>query len=163
MTKYAPPETPERTVVGRRFSVRYGMIGRAYRLRTPLYNWDVDNKENHLVRYWGLTRGEAYKQGAHGASLLAFPIPPDPNSDPLAIVYIEAIGKNQFMPNVTLNVLEAAAPNDPDGRVGADVLASDKIWKPLWNLNLVQPLYEALQAMKVEFNWNMPLQGKDGQ
>ena len=162
-TKYLPPETPERPVIGRRFSARYGMIGRAYRLRTSLYNWSVDNAQNSLVRYWGLTRGEAYKQGGHQASIMAFPIPPDQSGEPLAIVYIEADGANQLMPAHTADQLKAAIAGDPDGRVQADVLANDKIWQPLWTSGAVQPLYEVLQVMKAEFNWDAPLEGRDGQ
>lgn len=163
VTKYTPPENPERAVVGRRFSVRYGIIGRAFRLRTALYNWDVNNEQNNLVRYWGLTRTEAWKQDGRATSLLALPIPPDQNVEPVAIVYIEAAGSNLLMPNQCPRVLEELVLNDPDGRTKADMLANDKIWMPLWNAKAVQPLYEALQAMKAEFKWDTPLEGKDGQ
>ena len=163
VTKYAPPYIPEKPVVGRHFSARYRIIGRAFRLRTALYNWDVNNKQNNLVRLWGLTRAEAYKQGGRATSLMAFPIPPDQSSEPLAIVYLEASGTNQLMPGHSLEDLAASTPNDPDGRSQADVLANDRVWKPLWDDKLVQPLYEALLAMKAEFNWDVPLQGRDGQ
>jgi hypothetical protein len=163
-TKYLSPiEKDARKVVGRRFSVRYGIIGRAFRQRTALYNWKVENSRNQLVRDWGLTRSEAYKQGGEAASLMAFPIPPDVNSDPLGIVYLEAKGENLLMPGETAAELGQEVANDPNGRVKADQLAYERIWKPLWDAQLVQPLYEALEAMKRELTWDTPLVGKDGQ
>lgn len=163
VTNYAPNKAPGRVVVGRRFSVRYGIIGRAFRLRTALYNWEVNNDGNQLVRYWGLTRGEAYKQGAEKTSLMALPIPPDQSNDPLAIIYIEARGSNQLMPKEDPVALRQPVPADRNGRTQADFLASEKIWMPLWTDNKVQPLYEALQAIKAEMNWDVPLRGRDGQ
>ncbi len=163
VTKYLPAQDPERVVIGRRFSVRYGIIGRAFRLRTALYNWEVNNEGNQLVRYWGLTRGEAYKQGAEKTSLMALPIPPDQTNDPLAIIYIEAKGSNQLMPKENPIELRQLITADPNGRTQADFLASEKIWKPLWSDNRVQPLYEALQSIKAEMNWDAPLRGQDGQ
>lgn len=163
VTNYLPAENPARIVVGRRFSVRYGIIGRAFRLRTALYNWEVNNDGNQLVRYWGLTRGEAYKQGAEKTSLMALPIPPDQSNDPLAIIFIEAKGSNQLMPKEDPMDLRQLVSTDPNGRTQADFLTSEKIWKPLWTDNKVQPLYEALQAIKAEMNWDAPLRGQDGQ
>lgn len=164
-TKYLPPaqQDPNRKVVGRRFSVRYGIIGRAFRQRTALYNWKVDNTRNELVRDWGLTRAEAFKQGGHATSLMALPIPPDENGDPLGIVYLQADGENLLMPNKAISDLRKEITNDPNGRVEADRLAHEQIWKPLWDGQLVQPLYETLQAMKADLNWDTPLQGQDGQ
>lgn len=164
-TKYLPPPTQnaERKVVGRRFSVRYGIIGRTYRQRTALYNWQVDNSHNQLVRDWGLTRGEAYKQGARATSLMAFPIPPDLNGDPLGVVFLQADGVNVLMPGKQISDLEQEIANDANGRSEADKLAHDMIWGPLWDARLVQPLYETLQAMKAELTWDTPLQEQDGQ
>jgi hypothetical protein len=162
-TKYLPAPNPERPVVGRRFSVRYGIIGRAFRQRIALYNWKVDNSRNRLVRLWGLTRSEAYKQGGNATSLMALPIPPNENTDPLGIIYLEAHGENLLMPGEAVATLEREVAADPNGRLTADKIAHDRIWGPLWAANLVQPLYEALEALKNELTWDTPLVGRDGQ
>jgi hypothetical protein len=162
-TKYLPTPNPEKPVVGRRFSVRYGIIGRAFRQRIALYNWKVDNYRNRLVRIWGLTRSEAYKQGGTATSLMALPIPPNEIADPLGIIYLEAHGENILMPSETVADLERDVSGDSNARLTADKLAHDRIWEPLWSANLVQPLYEALEAMKRELTWDTPLVGRDGQ
>lgn len=164
-TKYLPPPAhdPDRKVVGRRFSVRYGIIGRTFRQRTALYNWQVDNTDNRLVRDWGLTRKEAYKQGGEATSLMAFPIPPDIDVEPLGVVYVEAKGVNRLMPTKSASELQQVIANDPNGRVEADRLAYEQIWKPLWDDQLIQPLYDALDAMKRELTWDSPLTGQEGQ
>lgn len=164
-TKYLPTPTtnPDRPVVGRRFSVRYGIIGRAFRQRIALYNWKVDNVRNGLVRQWGLTLSEAYKQGGSATSLMALPIPPDESADPLGIIYIEAHGENRLMPSEPVVNLEREVAADSNGRLTADKLAHDRIWEPLWAANLVQPLHEKLDAMKRELTWDIPLVGRDGQ
>ncbi|KQZ63757.1 hypothetical protein ASD67_04175 [Sphingopyxis sp. Root1497] len=164
-TNYLPRPTinPDRPVVGRRFSVRYGIIGRTFRQRIVLYNWKVDGTRNRLVRLWGLTRGEAYKQGGSASSLMALPIPPDENVDPLGIIFLEAHGENLLMPGKAVSDLECEVQEDPNGRLTADKIAHDKIWEPLWSTGLVQPLYEALEAMKRELTWDTPLVGRDGQ
>jgi len=159
-----PPQTnPARPVVGRRFSVRYGIIGRAFRQRIVLYNWKVDDSQNQLVRLWGLTRSEAYKQGGSATSLMALPIPPNEGADPLGIIFLEAHGENLLMPGETVANLQRAVQNDSNGRTMADKLADEKIWMPLWTQGLVQPLYEALEALKRELTWDTPLVGRDGQ
>ena len=82
---------------GRIFSVRYGIIGKAWRLRCPLYNPSVDNDNDALVRDWGLTRKEASKQGTQKRALLAFPIPDDDDeSDPLGVIYLEGFDEHSF-------------------------------------------------------------------
>jgi hypothetical protein len=164
-TTYLPRQTANagRVVVGRRFSVRYGIIGRAFRQRIVLYNWKVDSSRNQLVRLWGLTRSEAYKQGGSATSLMALPIPPDENTDPLGVIFLEAHGENSLMPGEAVADLEKEVAADPNGRLAADRLAQDRIWGPLWSAGLVQPLYEALDAMKRELTWDTPLVGRDGQ
>jgi hypothetical protein len=55
--------------VGRRFSVRYGIIGRAWRLNQHQGEGDAraESKED-LVRYWGMTQEEAEAISRHRPS-----------------------------------------------------------------------------------------------
>ena len=162
-TRYLGAVEDPRPVVGRRFSVRYGIIGRAWRLRGTQYNWDVSNEGNTLIRHWGLTRGEARKQGTAHNSLLAFVIPSYvPEGDPLGVIYVEAAGTNQFMPGKPVEELSTRIPDDPDRRWAADKLAEDMIWKPLWDQKAVDPLVGALMNLRRAFNWDLKIISADG-
>ena len=44
---------------GRRFSVRFGMLGRSWRLGKSLYVPDVPDSEEALIETWGMTRAQA--------------------------------------------------------------------------------------------------------
>jgi hypothetical protein len=44
---------------GRRFSVRFGMLGRCWRLGRSLYADDVPDSEDSLIQEWGMTRAQA--------------------------------------------------------------------------------------------------------
>jgi hypothetical protein len=161
-TDYIPAGKDSRKVIGRRFSVRYGIIGRTFRLRSAMYNWEVHNRGNALVRHWGLTRTEAFKQGSGTTSLMAFPIPPDVTDEPVGVVYLEVEGINELMPNIPTQDLDQRVPNDPEGRLEADRLVNDEIWMPIWQANLANPVFEALKGMRAEFSWNNPLRAEDG-
>jgi hypothetical protein len=152
-----------RPVIGRRFSVRYGIIGRAFRLRATQYNWDVSNEANALIRHWGLTRGEARKQGSQHNSLLAFVIENhEPDSDPLAVIYLEAAGTNRFMPGKQIPELKSRVNGDPNGRWTADKLAHDMIWQPLLDSKAADPLIGALMNLRRAFNWDLKIISADG-
>jgi hypothetical protein len=157
------PEPENRLVVGRRFSVRYGIIGRAWRLRTTQYNWDVNNKFNALVRHWGLTLREARKQGDQHISLMAFVVPNNEiDGDPLGVVYLEATGTNALMPGRATADLELRVENDPDGRRLADVEADTEIWQPILEGDAAKHLTGALINLRRAFNWDLKIVPSDG-
>lgn len=157
------PAPPNRPVIGRRFSARYGIIGRAFRLRTSQYNWDVSNEANALVRNWGLTREEARKQGDQHNSLMAFVIPsPEQDKDPLGVVYLEADGTNKLLPAKPIAELEKRVASDTDGRLAADKFAQDMIWQPLWDENKVGALAAALINLRRALDWDFKVSPGDG-
>lgn len=71
---YGPKQFYSEKQIGRQFSIRYGIIGKAWRLQTHLINSNVSNVSNELVKAWGLTLQEARAQGTGKNSLIAFPI-----------------------------------------------------------------------------------------
>jgi hypothetical protein len=54
---------------GRRFSTRFGMLGRAWRLGESLYRPDVTLSQEELVADWGMTREQAKRIGRHRQSI----------------------------------------------------------------------------------------------
>jgi hypothetical protein len=93
----------EITVVGRRFSVRYGIIGKAWRLRSCQYNPNVHNENKNLIRDWGFTETEATpfqlspgNSNVPRASLMAFVLTDLGNAPPLGVIYLEAGLKQRF-------------------------------------------------------------------
>jgi hypothetical protein len=155
-----PPST--RPVIGRRFSVRYGIIGRAWRLGATQYNWDVNNKANALIRQWGLTRGEAGAQGIRDSSLMAFVIAnSERNTDPLGVVYLEAEGINVLLPK-QIPELEKRIPGDPNGRRIADKDADELIWQPLWDTHNLDLLVRSLRRLRSAFSWDSKVAPYDG-
>ena len=147
------------TGAGRRFSVRYGIIGKAWRLRHSQYNWDVNNKDRNLIRNWGLTFQEASKQDGTSKSLMAFVIPGESNQgDPLAVLYVEADGVKSLSPARASTELEQRID---DGMVKADQLA-ENIWRKVDWHSSVTALKQALIALRREFDWDMKIVSADG-
>ena len=60
---------------GRRFSTRFGMIGRAWEFSWLLYAGDVPESEDDLIELWGMTRAQA-ASAAEGRHILCVCAPP---------------------------------------------------------------------------------------
>lgn len=122
---------------GRIFSVRYGIIGKSWRLRQPLYNPEVSNTDSALIRDWGLTQAEAKKQGAQKRALLAVPIIGEKQeSDPLGLLYFEGFATKAF-----------GDPKDPDA------YAQGVLEKSSQNPAFRQ-LVEKLEELETEIKWS---------
>jgi len=95
--------------IGRTFSIRYGIIGLAYRLRTIVHNSKVQDKPENLIKEWGLSYFEANRQSSNrlgsdgervisSSSLVAFPIIKDIQwaekleNDPVGVFFIDIRG-----------------------------------------------------------------------
>jgi hypothetical protein len=157
------PVPDNRSVTGRRFSVRYGIIGRAWRLRATQYNWDVNNESRALVRHWGLTLQEARKQGDQHVSLMAFVIPSnETDGDPLGVVYLEADGTNALMPSQGVDDLVKRQAGDSAGRRFADIQADSEIWQPVLHGDHAKHLIGALINLRRAFNWDLKVIAADG-
>ena len=157
----AAPPPDKRKVIGRRFSVRFGIIGRAWRLRMAQYNPKVSNDFQALVRFWGLTQLESFKLSKGDASLLAIVVTDGGvNDEPLGIVYYEATGLNRMFPRETVADLTADAGR-PDGATKGDALAQQEITAALEGAKRLKEIREQLQSLRRLFDWNLRLKDPD--
>jgi hypothetical protein len=93
LTDYVPSGSGR----GRAWSIRYGMIGRQWRLRESR-SATVIPEEEVLVRDWGMTRAEA-KRPAKQRSLLCVVLrtkPADPETEPVGILYVDSEKEHAF-------------------------------------------------------------------
>lgn len=146
-------------VVGRRFSVRFGIIGKAWRLQTSQYFPSVDNNEKSLLREWGFTQEETTPHTSSASPttgcLMAFSINDIGNAPPLGIIYLEADGPNKFHPANPAGNQSAAMTlvGDQSGMTKADKFADNEIWKKLPAAS-VQKLKDQLIRLQAQLRWN---------
>jgi hypothetical protein len=160
----------DETVVGRRFSVRYGIIGKAWRLRSCQYNPNVHNENKDLIRDWGFTEAEAIpfqpssdNSNVPRASLMAFVLTDIGSLPPLGLIYLEAEGANVLH---TDNVLTSGPEleqvlSDGSGLTRADKYASESIWEKI-NPNATARLRSRLVRLQSELRWNDKIEGGVG-
>ncbi len=74
---------------GRRFSVRAGIAGRAYRTNQFEYDPQVDLNPEDLIPKWGFTWEEAARYGQGRCTHFAYPVW-DPIGQPICIVFFDA-------------------------------------------------------------------------
>ncbi len=88
---------PRGSGAGRRFSVRYGIIGRTWRTAESTGQGKTFNTEGDLVENWGMTEEEAVNAVGSAAkhSLLCALLTED-NGDNLAVIFVDAPGENVF-------------------------------------------------------------------
>lgn len=135
------------SVVGSRFSVRYGMIGMSWRLRHALYNPKVASARNNLIRAWGFTRKEAVARGNGTLAMAAFVIPSDvQGADPLGVIYLEGTKDNAFGDPKTGGA-------DVNGFTPDDV-AMEAIWALIAPHPSVVKLVASLKALREELRWD---------
>ncbi len=147
--------------VGRRFSVRFGIIGKAWRLQASQYFPKVDNLNKNLLRNWGFTQDEI-TQAPNPASpptgcLMAFCINDIGNSPPLGVIYIEADGADKLHPAATTGLSADTLLTDGSGMTTADKFADDNIWSKL-KPDLVNRLKAQLIRLQSEMRWNDKIQ-----
>lgn len=85
---------------GRRFSQRYGIIGRSWRLGQSLGEGDAVISGEHavetLVREWGMLRQEAHAQSRARPSYLCIILRGKENDFPVGLLFVDATDKNAF-------------------------------------------------------------------
>lgn len=148
----------DETKIGRPFSTRYGIIGKAWRLQKSLYNPQVSNSSDELIREWGFNKDEArpFAVAAGGvaptASLMAFVIRDVGNAPPLGVVYIEAQDANQ---------LHDPTPPGPWDQARCEAYA-EAIWNDLANNRVLEKLKLRLKALQEALTWNQKVQQGEG-
>lgn len=79
---------------GRAWSVRYGMMGKQWRLGSSGSSGEIPTNVEDLIRDWGMTRAEAREAGRR-QSLVCAILQPE-NRDPVGIFYLDAANANAF-------------------------------------------------------------------
>ena len=80
---------------GRRNSIKFGIIGRAWRLGKSDYDPHVGTKVENLVEKWGMTRDEAERAG-RGRQSFAVILLRDSNGDCPGLIFIDSQEINLF-------------------------------------------------------------------
>ena len=84
------------TGAGRRFSIRYGIIGRSWRLRQHDAEGEAKTQtRDDLVKHWGMTRTEADARSRHRNSYVCVVLK-DPSGNRLGVLYMDADDPNAF-------------------------------------------------------------------
>jgi hypothetical protein len=89
---------------GRRKSIRFGAIGKAWRLRASDYSPTVSTDPVELIKDWGMTAEEAYAAGRGRKTFLSVIIV-DESKIPVGIFYVDAFPPN-FLGNRTSREIE---------------------------------------------------------
>lgn len=87
------PAGPFPNSKGRRKSIRFGAIGKAWRLESSDYSPAVSTQRNDLIKDWGMTGREAEAAGQGRQTFLSV-ILRDSSHVPLAIFYMDAFPKS---------------------------------------------------------------------
>lgn len=106
------PQGPFAKTRGRRLSIRFGAIGKAWRLQRSVYSPTVPTDQEGLIKDWGMTANEAEKAGRDRQTFLAVIIT-DASKVPLGIFYMDAkpahlIGKKETT-EISEKILAACA------------------------------------------------------
>jgi hypothetical protein len=78
---------------GRAWSMRFGMVGRAWRLEKDSWNGEVPSTPDDLIQNWGMTRDEAQVPGRQ--TMLCCILKTSAGS-PVAALYLDAKGRHEF-------------------------------------------------------------------
>ena len=120
---------------GRAWSVRYGMLGRFWRLEQSGFKGTVPKSEAQLINDWGMTKTEA--ESASGRQTLFCCLIRGKNQSPVAIFYLDAEADNAFgddsQMSALLQIVEEAVTT-----FGLDSALED-VWK---KVQPVAPLIE---------------------
>ncbi|MBO4227395.1 hypothetical protein [Bradyrhizobium neotropicale] len=103
LIEYYPPG-PFPKSRGRRKSIRFGAIGKAWRLQKSDYSPTVSTQPAELIKDWGMTAEEADAAGRGRKTFLSVIIR-DESKIPLGIFYMDALPSN-FLGQKTLEEIE---------------------------------------------------------
>jgi hypothetical protein len=80
--------------VGRRFSIRFGMLGRTWRLRKSRY-YRKEISLADLVEIWGMTHEQAERAAVGRKSFMAV-ILTDASNSPVGVLYVDGVPEDAF-------------------------------------------------------------------
>jgi transcriptional regulator with GAF, ATPase, and Fis domain len=83
---------------GRRFSVRFGILGRAWRLGRSLYEDDVPIDEDKLIEQWGMTRAQARSAASGKRSFVCVML--SHGGQNVGVLFMDAMPANAFQSDI---------------------------------------------------------------
>jgi len=123
---------PRRGGSGRRFSIRYGVIGRSWRLSESIGegNAFAENKgeERTLIEHWGMTREEVAGRGHNSPAYLSILINGD-DGYPIGVLYIDSSATEAFGDDEKATKIAEAIQASEEGKALAEKLS--KVMAPL--------------------------------
>jgi hypothetical protein len=111
---------------GRAWSVRYGMVGRSWRLEKDSWNGEVSSTAEKLIEDWGMTRDEAQ---ATGRQTMLCCILKTSAGTPVGALYMDAKGKDQFGSPIDMTGLAQTAQRAAEAY--GLVKSLDAIWEDI--------------------------------
>ena len=126
---YLPMSGKAKRKRGRAWSVRYGMIGRTWRLEENYFEGSIPKDVTQLMKEWGMTQKEA-KQASGRQTVFCHLIRAS-NQNPLAIFYLDAEQENAFGDKQQMEALDTLV----DEAIKAYALreALEKVWEQVRN------------------------------
>ena len=112
---YFPGRT--RRTRGRVFSMRFGIIGLAWRSQSAQFQPEVSTEPNDLVKEWGMLLEEAEGAGQGRQTFLAVPILH--SSVPVGVFYADAAVHHAFSDTAAAEVAAAVGDSDLPNRLDA--------------------------------------------
>jgi len=107
---------PRGSGAGRRFSVRFGALGRAWRLGASIYERDVPTDDETLITQWGMTREQAQRAATGKRSFVCVLL--EHEGEPVGVVFIDAEPANAFQPDVVERFATAEQTRELAAAVG---------------------------------------------
>lgn len=89
---------PEATGAGRRFPIRFGILGRAWRLEQSQYEGNVPTKTADLVSSWGMTQEQAEMAARGRQSFVCIVLRHEGLL--VGVLYMDAVEKNAFLDDI---------------------------------------------------------------
>jgi hypothetical protein len=100
---------------GRRFSTRFGILGRAWRLGRSLYEPDVPVGEDALILQWGMTRAQAATAASGKHSFVAVLL--QHAGEPVGVLFMDALPATAF----SADVIDRLEAHEATRELGASV------------------------------------------
>lgn len=147
---------------GRVFSIRFGIVGRAWREEKARYDPAVSTHRDDLVKAWGMTPDEAEQAGRGRQTMLAVRLL-DETRRPMAIVFMDAKDPMVFSTDEVRQkdnrVQQRSAPSQADYYECRDIDSQTNIERAeqleqAFNDVASQELQQAIKAVRDDVGWD---------
>lgn len=118
---------PEGGGAGRRFDHRFGILGRAWRLEKPQVEKEVPQKQDDLIKSWGMTKAQARER--HERQSFAC-VPLFSHNELVGAIYMDAPQKDTFEEAGLVAAIDACAETDDLASALLDVVTYMRVRSP---------------------------------